>query len=78
MVKGRQGCLPPKSRGDQLTWISDVPLELRVLTLPERVLVARHFPAAYIVKLYPKKRGLDRGHRPYFTLVCEGTCLRIG
>jgi hypothetical protein len=38
-------------------WIGDVPLVLRVLTLPERVLVARFFPAAYIVKLYPKKKG---------------------
>ena len=38
-------------------WIGDVPLVLRVLTLPERILVARFFPAAYIVKLYPKKKG---------------------
>ena len=38
-------------------WIGDVPLELKILTLPERVLVARFFPAAYIVKLYPKKKG---------------------
>ncbi|KAF8262739.1 hypothetical protein EI94DRAFT_1600947, partial [Lactarius quietus] len=38
-------------------WIGDVPLELKMLTLPERVLIARHFPAAYIVKLYPKKKG---------------------
>jgi hypothetical protein len=38
-------------------WIGDVPLELSVLTLPERILVARYFPAAHIVKLYPKKRG---------------------
>ncbi|KAF8262983.1 hypothetical protein EI94DRAFT_1704361 [Lactarius quietus] len=38
-------------------WIGDVPLHLRILTLPEHVLIARHFPAAYIVKLYPKKKG---------------------
>lgn len=38
-------------------WIGDVPLELEVLTLPECVLVARYFPAAYIVKLYLKKKG---------------------
>lgn len=38
-------------------WIGDVPLVLRVLTLPERILIARFFPAAYIIKLYPKKRG---------------------
>ena len=38
-------------------WIGDIPLELKVLTLLERVLVSRFFPAAYIVKLYPKKKG---------------------
>ena len=38
-------------------WISDVPLPLNILSLPEHVLVARFFPAAYIVKLYPKKKG---------------------
>ena len=38
-------------------WIGEIPLELKVLTLPERILVARFFPAAYIVKLYPKKKG---------------------
>jgi hypothetical protein len=38
-------------------WISDMPLELKILTLPEQVLVAHHFPAAYIMKLFPKKKG---------------------
>lgn len=38
-------------------WIGDVPLEIKVLMLPERILIARFFPAAYIVKLYPKKKG---------------------
>ena len=38
-------------------WIGEVPLVLRLLTLPERILVARFFPAAYIVKLYPAKKG---------------------
>ena len=38
-------------------WVGDVPLELQILTLPERILIARHFPAAYLVKLYPKKKG---------------------
>jgi hypothetical protein len=38
-------------------WIGDIPLELKVLTLPKHILVARFFPAAYIVKLYPKKKG---------------------
>ena len=38
-------------------WIGDIPLELKILTLSERILVARFFPAAYIVKLYPKMKG---------------------
>ena len=38
-------------------WIGKVPMELAVLTLPKRVLVARCFPAAYIVKLFPKQKG---------------------
>ncbi|KAH9045123.1 hypothetical protein EDB84DRAFT_1265854 [Lactarius hengduanensis] len=52
-------------------WIGDVPPLLnvltllgrsgravgRIVTLPERILIARYFPAAYIVKLYPKKKG---------------------
>jgi hypothetical protein len=38
-------------------WIGDVPCELSLLSLPERVLVACFFPAAYIVKLYLKRKG---------------------
>lgn len=37
--------------------MGDIPVQLVVLTLPERILVARYFPAAYIVKMYPKKKG---------------------
>src|SRR5882762_4091806 len=38
-------------------WIGDVPPELAILTLPEKVLVAKYFPAAYIVKLFPEQKG---------------------
>ena len=38
-------------------WLGDVPLQLSKLTLPERILVAKYYPAAYIVKLYPKQKG---------------------
>ena len=38
-------------------WIGDVPPELAILTLPEKMLVAKYFPAAYIVKLSPKQKG---------------------
>jgi DNA-directed RNA polymerase subunit RPC12/RpoP len=38
-------------------WIGRVPFELSILTLPERMLVVLYFPAVYILKLYPKRRG---------------------
>jgi len=38
-------------------WIGDIPMELLDLTLPERILVAKYYPAAYIIKLFPKKKG---------------------
>lgn len=38
-------------------WVGDVPFELKILTLPERILIALYYPAAYIVKLYPKQKG---------------------
>lgn len=38
-------------------WIGSIPHELAYLTLPERLLIAKYFPAAYIIKLYPKKKG---------------------
>ena len=47
---------PPLSLANGM-WIGDVPLVLHVLTLPKHILVARYFPAAYIVKLYPVKKG---------------------
>ncbi|KAI9429102.1 hypothetical protein BJY52DRAFT_1133861 [Lactarius psammicola] len=47
---------PPLSLANTM-WIGDIPLELKILTLPECVLITRHFPATYIVKLYPKKKG---------------------
>ncbi|KAF5321196.1 hypothetical protein D9619_001956 [Psilocybe cf. subviscida] len=38
-------------------WIGQTPYQLRGLSLPERIMIARHFPAAYIIKLYPKVKG---------------------
>lgn len=38
-------------------WVGEVPWELAVLTLPEHILIAKYYPAAYIVKLSPKKKG---------------------
>ena len=39
-------------------WIGNVPMELAVLTLPERILVVKCFPVAYVVKLFPKQKGV--------------------
>ena len=47
---------PPHALANGM-WVGNVPDELAILTLPERVLVARFFPAAYIVKLYPQQKG---------------------
>ena len=38
-------------------WIGATPHEFKYLTLPERLLIAKYFPATYIIKLYPKKKG---------------------
>lgn len=46
---------PPLSLANG-TWIGDVPSELSILTLPEHILVARYFPATYIVKSYPQQK----------------------
>ncbi|KAJ3568696.1 hypothetical protein NP233_g5549 [Leucocoprinus birnbaumii] len=45
--------LPPLALANNM-WIGAIPFQLRVLTLAERILVAIYYPAAYIVKLYPK------------------------
>jgi hypothetical protein len=41
-------------------WIGEIPEELSRLNLVERVLVSKHFPAAYIVKLFPKQKGATK------------------
>jgi hypothetical protein len=35
-------------------WIGDVPFELLNLTVPEQLLIARHYPRCYIFKLFPR------------------------
>lgn len=48
--------LPKLALSNQI-WIGNVPSVLRILSLPERLLVSRHLPAAYIVKLFPNAKG---------------------
>jgi len=38
-------------------WIGDILFELVVLTMPERILITKHSPAVYIVKMFPKCKG---------------------
>jgi hypothetical protein len=38
-------------------WIGEVPQQLQNLTLPERIMIAKYFPSAYIVKLFPKHKN---------------------
>ncbi|KAJ3911749.1 hypothetical protein F5877DRAFT_72947 [Lentinula edodes] len=38
-------------------WVGEVPFELSILSLPEVILVSRFHAAAYVVKLYPKKKS---------------------
>ncbi|KAF9492785.1 hypothetical protein BDN71DRAFT_1572844 [Pleurotus eryngii] len=53
----KQKRTPPLSLANNM-WIGDIPPELSSLTLPEQVLIAQYFPAAYIVKLYPKNHNM--------------------
>ncbi len=43
-------------------WIGRIPWELRCLTLPEQLLVARLYPRMFVVKLFPKTGRM--GHDP--------------
>jgi hypothetical protein len=49
----KKGKRPPLSLANNL-WIGEVPHVLSVLTIPEQMLIARHFPRFYVFKLYPK------------------------
>src|ERR1700689_1881056 len=38
-------------------WIGEVPHELSVLTLPEKILITQYYLAAFVVKLFPRRKG---------------------
>ena len=48
--------LPRLSLANDL-WIGDVPCELKALTIPEQLMIARHYPRCYVFKLYPRDGG---------------------
>src|SRR5258708_11603477 len=49
--------LPPFTLANNM-WIGHVPDCLKILTLAERLLIAKYFSTAYVVKLYPKQTGV--------------------
>ncbi|KAG8690963.1 hypothetical protein FRC09_011779 [Ceratobasidium sp. 395] len=53
---------PPKHSLANDLWIGDVPFELAHLTFAEQLLVARIYPRAFLIKLYPRDRS--RRHLP--------------
>ncbi|KAG1828765.1 hypothetical protein DFJ58DRAFT_737628 [Suillus subalutaceus] len=38
-------------------WVGEIPAELSILSLPERILIGLYYPAAFVIKLYPQKKG---------------------
>ena len=38
-------------------WIGEMPSQLTILTIPEQMLIARHYPRCYVFKLYPRGGG---------------------
>jgi hypothetical protein len=50
----RRDALPRLALANDL-WIGDVPCELTALTIPEQLLIARHYPRCYVFKLYPRE-----------------------
>ena len=45
--------LPKLSLANNL-WIGDIPQELVALTVPEQLLIGRHYPRCYVFKLFPR------------------------
>ncbi|KAJ3565934.1 hypothetical protein NP233_g7319 [Leucocoprinus birnbaumii] len=45
--------IPPLSLANDV-FLGEVPFELRLLSLAEKILIAKYYPAAYVIKLYPR------------------------
>lgn len=52
-----QNKLPKLSLANNM-WIGHVPLLLQSLTIPEQLLIARHYPRCYVFKLYPHNSNI--------------------
>ena len=44
-------------------WVGETPRQLQNLTLPERLLLAKYYPSAYIIKLFPKQKNASTWDR---------------
>ncbi|KAJ3566046.1 hypothetical protein NP233_g7249 [Leucocoprinus birnbaumii] len=54
---------PPLSLANHI-FLGDVPFELRLLSLAEKILIPKYYPAAYVIKLYPRDpRARSWDHR---------------
>ena len=53
-LKSLERSVMPKLALANNLWIGDVPAELMDLTIPEQLLIARHYPRCYIFKLFPR------------------------
>jgi hypothetical protein len=49
----QRGALPRLALANEM-WIGEVPCELSALTIPEQLLIARHYPRCFVFKLYPR------------------------
>ena len=56
-VRNLKACKRPKLSLANGMWIGELPHELSVLTVPETILIARYYPAAFVIKLFPKVKG---------------------
>lgn len=53
-IRALQRRVMPKFALANNLWIGDVPYQLGSLTIPEQLLIARHYPRCYIFKLFPR------------------------
>lgn len=53
----KRGVLPKFSLANNLL-IGDIPSQLDALTIPEQLLIARHYPRCYVFKLFPREHNL--------------------
>ena len=56
-------------------WIWDVPYQLSMLTIPEQLLIARHYTQCYILKLYPRDGDMHIPHDQLYSAMAGNASL---